>query len=105
MGEVMMLHGCAFAMEDRSDARREDWRKEEDLSFAARDSLWRLVHREDHPINARFGLGTWQTRLMFFYKPVARHYGIDPDALLREFNRHYLPTLTKEAGLNPLLFT
>jgi len=24
MGEVMMLHGCAFAMEDRSDARRED---------------------------------------------------------------------------------
>jgi hypothetical protein len=36
---------------------------------------------------------SWQALLMTLYKPIARHYKVDPDTVLHNFNRHYLPSL------------
>jgi hypothetical protein len=98
-----MLHGHAFAVHARSTAEHEDWRADED-GLNARESLEHLVDDASHPFMLKAGLDTWQKRLMYFLKPVARHFGVDDEALLQRYLRHNLPTHMVEAGLDPIPF-
>ncbi len=96
----LVLHGHAFAVHARSLAFPEDCRAEED-GLNARESLEHLVDSAG-PLVREAGLDTWQKRLMYFLKPVARHFGVDDEALLRKYLSHNLPTHVMEAGLDPI---
>lgn len=98
----LVLHGHAFAVHARSLAFPEDCRAEED-GLNARESLEHLVDSPG-PLVREAGLDTWQKRLMYFLKPVARHFGVDDEALLRKYLSHNLPTHMMEAGLDPMPF-
>lgn len=80
---------CDYVGDDQQRIRFEEDR------WAAREVLGRLVcyvyPRVPEPWEGKFP--SWQSYLMFLYKPVAKHYGLDADDLLHYFNKHYLPTL------------
>ena len=97
------LHGHSFPVMERSGASLAAWRFEED-GYNARESLEHLVGRKDHPFMKEAGLDTWQKRLMYFLKPVARHFGVNDETLLQRYMRHNLPTHMLEAGIDPTPF-
>ena len=99
----LVIHGHEFCIKEKSNATQEDWRKEED-EMNARESLESIVDEKDHPFMREANLDTWQKRLMYFLKPVARHFGVDDASLLERYVRHNLPTHVMEAGLNPIPF-
>jgi hypothetical protein len=72
------------------------YQREED-EYAAREVLGRLVlylyPTVPEQWQDRDFVKTWQAYLMFLYKPIAKHYNVDADALLSSFNRHYLPSI------------
>ena len=92
------LHGHSFPIMERSNAKREDWRRKED-GMNARESLEYLVEIKDHPFMEEAGLDTWQKRLMYFLKPVSRHFDVDDETVLQSYMRHNLPTHLLEEGL------
>jgi len=99
----LVIHGHEFCIREKSNATQEDWRKEED-EMNARESLESIVDEKDHPFMKEAKLDTWQKRLMYFLKPVARHFKVDDESLLQRYMRHNLPTHAMEAGLSPLPF-
>lgn len=100
MNETIMIHGCPFAADLRSDATTEETRRDEDLHFAARDTLERIRTSKTRPVG--YEDAPWQGMLMLAYKPVAQFYGVDPNALLKVWTAHYGPGILTELLKKPV---
>ena len=98
----LVLHNYAFPIHEKSDHEQEDFRREINR-LNARESLENLVdYNENTTFVRQFGLDTWQKRLMYFLKPIARHFEVDDEELLQRYIRHTLPSHMMEAGINPV---
>lgn len=99
--DAFVIDGYAFRTMPRSNAPDEADRKEEDLHFAARDTLEQLrkefgVSNAAREICALHQIKDMQTWLMFLYPHVARYYGVSHDALWQAWSKHYMPTMIKD---------
>jgi hypothetical protein len=100
----LVIHNYVFPIHKKNDHENLDFRREMD-GLNARESLKNLVdYNENTAFLREFGLDTWQKRLMYFLKPVARYFEVDDEALLQRYIRHTLPSHTMEAGINPVPF-
>lgn len=85
MAAPLIVDGVALPCRPKSDAVEQWARREEDLVFGARDTL------ED--IRRQYG-----TAAMMQYLPaVAKHFGFHRNDVLREWVKHYGPTLVIDA--------
>jgi len=78
-----------------SDAKRADWRKEEDESFAGPDTVEQMLGvvgetpelYED--LAGKYGIENWQGWFMLFSTEVARHYGVSKDQVQKYWLERY----------------
>lgn len=93
MAEVIVIEGMAFPARPHSDAPDAQDCAEEDLAFAARDTLEDIRRSRSLPV----GFDCWQAFFCTAAKVVAKHYGVGYDALCEEWARHYGLTVLTEA--------
>lgn len=91
---VLVVHNIALPARARSNAASEEYRREEDLHFNARDTLEDL--RKMWPLSGvyadlveRGGLKTWQDWMMYLLPHVAKHYGLHRNDVLEKWVHHY----------------
>ena len=90
MAEVLVIAGHAFPVRARSDAPTEEGRREENLHFAACDSLEELRKVKVPPyFRENCTVDTWQSWLMFLLPRVAKHFEVDREELAYTWAKHY----------------
>jgi len=95
--DVLMIDGYSFPCRPKSDDKRPEVAKEEDLHFAAKDTLEDLrKHRIYQHFYEQYGIDNWQAWLMFLLGRVAKHYGVDKEQLWQLYSKHYGQSLVFE---------